>query len=232
MAPLGIPMNLSGAEFQKWKEGCLRSVIRHPRAPAIALRVAVLLSMYVNKASRQAWPSQRTIAEDLGASRISVRRGLDWLAVNGFLTVTKEPGARRGTIKHVYSPKQKHMRAQGGPYAGPRVGPPGGPKPSNEPSMEPHIQSAPHSARVVPTTGNASYPRRVKGSFDEGLESLAEDMLGAFGKPKTVAGIAAFCREHGEEASAADIRKMIHASDKFIIGERDYVFLREWEDAA
>jgi hypothetical protein len=66
--------------------------------------------------------------------------------------------------------------------------------------------------------------------LDEGLEAIAEDILGADGRAMTVAGLANACRNFdiAPGTTAGDIRKLVKASNLFMIGERDYVYLREW----
>jgi DNA-binding transcriptional MocR family regulator len=191
--------------------------------------------------ARAAWPSQRTQAEECGISRALVQKCLADAIEQGFLT--KRQGQRRSNrvpydIYYPRTPAEVATRGvQGGHPVMTGMDTPGVPEPLTEPLTEPMIQSAPRSASVSSkheARRDQSADSR-KGSVEEVdryLEDIAESLLAGDGSPMTVAGLANACRNFDQApgTTAADIRKLVRQSDLFVIGERDYVFLRSWDD--
>src|SRR6476660_6590279 len=133
-------------DFEKWRDMWAAQVLKNRKLKARCKAVAWAISRHLNRHNRQAWPSQRTLAEEAGMSRTQVQFSIQQLEAHGHLTVKIGPARRKGNIHLIYEPKFAPSRAevasgrgQGGPDVKAGVAPTSRPEPLIEPLTEPLI---------------------------------------------------------------------------------------------
>lgn len=85
-------------DFEKWRDIWAAQVLKNRKLKARCKAVAWAISRHLNRDNRQAWPSQRTLAEEAGMSRTQVQFSIQELVAHGHLTVKNGPARRKGNI--------------------------------------------------------------------------------------------------------------------------------------
>ena len=88
--------------FAAAKEGWLKLVASYPNLSGADLAVAVLLSVYLNSRSRDAWPAMATLARDTNRERSTVWRAVVRLESLGLIEVIHGRGWKKSNR---YRPK-------------------------------------------------------------------------------------------------------------------------------
>jgi hypothetical protein len=159
--------------FERWRETWLKAVLANRTLPAGAKVVATTISLHLNRDTRAAWPSIRTLNKESGLSSTAVQNGIKALERHGHLTIERKfkPETRRHAV-NVYRPvggasgtpcnRLRHMVCH-----------PGSTEPLTDSLNEPSIQIATQSA-LVATRRNArgkmfAYARKRFGKDTGGL---------------------------------------------------------------
>lgn len=90
----------------------IKDVARDHRVKPLACRVAVLLLDYINATSREAWPTQATLAEHAGVTPRAIRDGLKNLDATGHIVIVRN-GYRRS---NQYRPALPEWSPKAGKY--------------------------------------------------------------------------------------------------------------------
>jgi hypothetical protein len=92
----------------------LRQVAGDPDLPPQALRLAVVLACdFINRDSREAWPSFPTLEERLGVKENAIRRASDAMEAAGHLLV-KQGGGRRNSSRYRWIIRPENTSNYGG----------------------------------------------------------------------------------------------------------------------
>jgi hypothetical protein len=121
--------------------------------PPLAVRVACILTRYVNTRSFEAWPAQPTIAKGLGVTPRGVRAAVSDLIAHGHLTVAV--GGGRG-ISNRYRPTLKTRNVSSGLEA-----------------QETRKSRAENPEQTRPKTRNGCSSELIEYSIEELIEPLA-----------------------------------------------------------
>jgi hypothetical protein len=86
--------------FWTWKERWLVQVACDARLPPTGWRIAVLIAKHLNHASREAYPSQTTMAKALDCHVDTVARAIESMAERGHLSTRREGHGMRHKVHY------------------------------------------------------------------------------------------------------------------------------------
>jgi hypothetical protein len=72
-------------KFEPWREAWIRPILADPKLGYVAKLVACFLLWYLNRQTRDCFPSYQTIADGIGVNRRTAMRGVTELKTRGYL---------------------------------------------------------------------------------------------------------------------------------------------------
>lgn len=99
----------SGRDYAARKTAWLEQVSKDTTLMPTAHRVAMMLPKWLNAKSEEAWPAQKTVADELGLTTRAVNKALAKLVENGHLSVKRGKRGFNGTNTYKMELSEKEL---------------------------------------------------------------------------------------------------------------------------